>query len=438
LVSLQDNTILNTTQAAIVMYQPGPLLLVDNRFNVPNTWPLSMQEAYTSWPTADVAAIGNTYDSRAPYEHVGGRVRSVDDVAGVPLAAIPPPEPPPTPRSLGRLVFEPVGGDVQAAITAAVSSGSPRAIVHLPHGSYWINKTIEVPPGSDVQIVGDGEARSVLHAGADGSVLVVKGPSHVIVRDLSVDGERRADGIRLDNADQAGGQFRADELTVKESFIGVLAGGLTQTMTQFTSLAAAANSGAAVSARHGARASILGGAAAANSVGFQVAEDSSLTVMDMWYDGGATRQLAPGGSGTFTWDGGRLGGSDDSSLDGSTFDGSVNLVNQLATTAVKGGAHTLALGLVATKGYWSATDAPWALWSNRTFLASGGSQQAVEQQRGVIDADGYLRAHLASLRSTALAAPDGLASGVTDVRITRVGISRAVRGLVVTGWRAPR
>jgi hypothetical protein len=136
-----------------------------------------------------------------------------------------PPTMPPTPPNNGpggnntRQIYE-VGtcaafeganchstGSIAAAVTAAISGGSSRPVVHIPAGGYGVGgSAITVPAcpnaGCDMQIVGDGWYTSVSGTGA--AVFQLTGPSTAVIRDMYVAGNGSNDGILVTNADQSG------------------------------------------------------------------------------------------------------------------------------------------------------------------------------------------------------------------------------------------
>src|SRR5262249_30111207 len=208
----------------------------------------------------------------------------------------------------------------------------------------------------------------------------------------------------------------AEELNITAADVGVLARGMTQTASDLVSFGAGA-SGTAVQLSAASRLNIFGGAASNNRVGFDVRDASSLTVNDLWYEAGTTQFLAPNGSGSFTWAGGRLAGAGGSQLNASSFNGTSTIVNHSASNPIVGGANTLVLGTVGTPGFWSDSSLAWAMWAGRLAQGAGDSSQAPESARTVLDQAGYLRQHLAALRGTRPSDPGALSQGVTNVAI---------------------
>ncbi len=213
-VSLTGNRVLDPTgDWAVLLDNAGPYLLVDNVFR------LSKQTRGVRMTWADQTLVGNTY-TRADAVEERGRFRriaeKVVDAKTIPdaLSALPP-----TPPNRARKVFEvPVGSGgaaIQQAIDAAAKLRGQRPVVHLPMGNYTIEKTLIVPAGCDVQLVGDGAGETATRlnwAGPeDGVVLRLQGPSRATLRDLHIQA-RQSRAIVVEKADQPGGRLFADQL----------------------------------------------------------------------------------------------------------------------------------------------------------------------------------------------------------------------------------
>jgi hypothetical protein len=192
LTTIQGNTIVDPQSMPIRVYNPGPLILLDNvvgtgpRRAGPVVW---VRQAFTARGVADVLSVGNTYTVPHALD-VSGDVITVDDAVD-PSAARRPGQPalPAHAERADRPVVEvPAGAGaaaIQEALDGAGALNGQRPVVHLPAGTYQIDRTLEVPAGSDVQVVGDG-GRTVLRwsgAGA-GPVLRLAGPARAALRDL--------------------------------------------------------------------------------------------------------------------------------------------------------------------------------------------------------------------------------------------------------------
>jgi hypothetical protein len=213
-VSLTGNRVLDPAgECAAILDNAGPYLVVDNVFRLRG----KARGVRMTW--GDQTLLGNTYtragavEERGRFRRIGERVVAAKDIAdNIPAL----PEAPPR---RDRKVFEVAAGAngmaVQEAIDAAVKEAGNRPIVHLPMGAYKVEKTLTIPAGCDVQLVGDGGAETatrLLWAGpADGVVLRLEGPSRAVVRDCYIHAGT-AQGLRIDGADQPGGRIFADQL----------------------------------------------------------------------------------------------------------------------------------------------------------------------------------------------------------------------------------
>lgn len=215
-VSLTGNKVYDTTgDWAVLLDNAGPYLVVDNTFRLSGP----ARAARMTW--ADQTFVGNTYTTTNAVEE-RGRFRRVQEkmVRG---SEIPSPtnDMPRTPLHRERVVTEVKangsGAEIQEAIDAAIRRGAARGVVHLPMGKYKVEKTLVVPVGADIQIIGDGAgetASRIEWAGAaTGVVLKVEAPSHVVLRDFHIHaGNARA--ILVANADTMAGRVFADQLNV--------------------------------------------------------------------------------------------------------------------------------------------------------------------------------------------------------------------------------
>jgi hypothetical protein len=213
-VSLTGNRVLDPTgEWAVLLDNAGPYLVVDNVFRLSG----ATRGVRMTW--ADQTLVGNVYskpdavEERGRFRRIAERVVDAKDIPDdLPVL-------PPTPPRRERKVFEVeagAGGDaIQQAIGAAAKLGGQRPVVHLPMGNYRVEKTLVVPRGCDVQLVGDGagETASRLNwAGpAGGVVLRLEGPSRATLRDLYIHAPN-ARGLVVEDADQPGGRIFADQL----------------------------------------------------------------------------------------------------------------------------------------------------------------------------------------------------------------------------------
>jgi hypothetical protein len=213
-VSLTGNRVLDPSgDWAVLLDNAGPYLVVDNVFR------LSGKARGVRMTWGDQTLAGNTYTESDAVEQ-RGRFRRIDEkLAAVKDLPDELPTLPTAPPRRQRKVFEVTAGAngdaIQRAIDAAAKLAGQRPVVHLPMGNYKIEKTLTIPPGCDVQLVGDGAGETATRlnwAGAAGAVVLrLEGPSRATLRDLYIHAPQGR-AIVVDNADQLGGRIFADQL----------------------------------------------------------------------------------------------------------------------------------------------------------------------------------------------------------------------------------
>lgn len=220
--SITHNRVIEPTgDFAIRLGNGGPYLVTDNQIRLAPGGKARAIEM--TW--GDQALIGNTYgvpaDRKDGVKEAGRFVRLAEKTVEPAAIAAEPPKLPPTPPRRERRVLEvPAGADVaaiQQAIDRAAKLVGQRPVVHLPKGTYKIERTLLVPAGCDVQIVGDGaaETATVLQgAGPEGMpIFRLAGPVRATLRDFSLACGRNR-GIVVENGDQPGSQIYCDQLNI--------------------------------------------------------------------------------------------------------------------------------------------------------------------------------------------------------------------------------
>jgi hypothetical protein len=106
---------------------------------------------------------------------------------------------PGTPPFVARRIFEIKKGtpddasEIQSKIDSAAAqpAGTP-PIVHIPKGTYSINKTLHLPANVEMTLSGDGiyDGGTILLSttGMPGPTISIDAPSHILVRDIVVEG----------------------------------------------------------------------------------------------------------------------------------------------------------------------------------------------------------------------------------------------------------
>jgi hypothetical protein len=216
--SITGNRIVEPTgQWAIRLSNGGPYLVMDNAIRARP----QAQGPLVEMTWGDQAFVGNRYTVENAVKE-SGRFRRLDEqvVEARTISAAAPALPPTPPRRERKVIEVPPGADaaaIQAAIDAAARLKGQRPVVHLPKSTYNLERTLTVPAGCDVQLIGDGGAETgtvLIWTGAPGGlVLRLQGPSVATVRDLFIN-SGDANGILIEDCDQPGGRVFTDQLNV--------------------------------------------------------------------------------------------------------------------------------------------------------------------------------------------------------------------------------
>lgn len=208
--SIAGNRIIDPTgDFAIRLGNAGPYLVADNliKSRAGKTTP----EVIMTW--AEQTFISNTY-TIADAVVKKGRYRMVDEsVVDASRIRIGIPRLLDTPPRRNRKVFDVVVGanedTIQRAINEAAQLKGQKPVVHLPMGIYNVDRTLVVPAGCDVQIIGDGgaETATVLKwmGKAGEPLLKLEGLNRATLRDFSI-WTNEGIGILAENCDQPGGK----------------------------------------------------------------------------------------------------------------------------------------------------------------------------------------------------------------------------------------
>jgi len=229
--TLQDNRIFfPRDSAAIWIENNGPNLLVDNLVRTAKTGPSLLNEPPAE--TADLISVGNKWTGEAPLK-VKGRLTTLDDSQLVPGETKQvKPVPAPFAARVDRPIIEvKAGADaaaIQAAIDEAAAMKGKRPVVHLPKGNYRIAKTLVIPTGCDLQLVGDGpeNATQLSNAGGASPLIRVNGPTYATFRNFLVNAGNDAVGILVENCDQPGSRIFGEQLNTTGYEYGFVADGL--------------------------------------------------------------------------------------------------------------------------------------------------------------------------------------------------------------------
>jgi hypothetical protein len=212
--SITGNRVLDPIgDCAMVLDNAGPYLVVDNVMRLGD----KTEGIRMTW--GDQTLVGNVYSKESAVQEKG-RFRRIDEkiVAPKDIADSLPTLPGTPPRRERRVFDLPSNAKstaIQEAINEAAKLVGQRPVVHLPMGEHRIGRTIVIPPGCDVQLVGDGASevatRLVWIGPRDGVVLRVDGPSKATLRDFQIQGGKGR-ALLIQVPDQEEGRIFADQL----------------------------------------------------------------------------------------------------------------------------------------------------------------------------------------------------------------------------------
>jgi len=319
--AIQGNRIYDPIDATpIRIANAGNILLMDNvirsRADV-KSGPVVHQATPTG--DADMVAIGNTFTATNPFD-VKGRLTTQDEkiVSRGRIKTELPMLPGTTPNRHREVFDLPPGASaeaIQQIINAAARLTGQRPVVHFPPGEYAIAKTLEIPAGSDMMLVGD----SVMNGNnlnwtgeAKQPVFLVHGPSHAIFRELYVNCARKAVGVRVNNCDQPGGRVNMQEVSGDNSpdLTELRIEGLDQTEVSLMGLGFSKITAIGGSlAQQGKRKTtqlVCYGYNCGSRDSYELQNGGSILMQDGWYEGGYRTSCRLAGKGTFTTDGGTV------------------------------------------------------------------------------------------------------------------------------------
>jgi hypothetical protein len=254
-VSITGNRVSGWTgDFAVKLGNAGPYLVMDNCFtSLPGA---TNRAVRMTW--GDQTFVGNRYSQTNAVLERGRFRRLGEGLAPLASAEEPARAIPGAPAHRVRKIIEVAPGAgaraLQLAIDEAVRLTGTRPVVHLPMGVYSITNTLVIPPGADLQVLGDGGAETGTRLNwtgpAGGTVLRIEGPARARLADFYIHAPR-ARAMVVENADQRAGRIFADQLNASgpsgklpARVAAVRVSGLAQTDVLLRCLQGSGNSGA--------------------------------------------------------------------------------------------------------------------------------------------------------------------------------------------------
>lgn len=465
LIDLQRNTILDPIEpAAVHMGNQGPALILDNVIRN-REGAVGPAVVWSSFFGPDVTSVGNTF-TVANAVRSNGRLLALDDkvVSRASLNPVAPAlvgEPP----ALRRRVFEvrpgSDGAAIQRAIDAAAEWIGQRPVVHIPDGTYSVARTLTVL--GDLQITGDG-ATTVLRWTGNGRGPVVRlaGPSKSSLREIRIDPAGQADGLIVDDADQAGARVYLQQVQLRAARqTDLFVNALDQTYVQLedfgngsaretTSVKVLGGPLSAAGRPTASRTDIFSGASSGNRVTYEVSAGARLLVRDVWYESGLSGGFANvHGRAIFTAQNLRVANTigaipafNITNLDGTATLLTAHLSDRIAISGDGRNARFLGLGLFCEPPFSacfadsSSPSAQAAVINSRQKTTAIGNRSVSATNIGGGDASAFVRTMLEHARAERPAELTSLPPGVTDVRLFRVWVENGQHNIMLIG-RSP-
>jgi hypothetical protein len=453
-VTLQGNLVLDPQDPTPIQIENnGPNMLVDNVIRAKGDGPIVLNEPPAN--KADLICIGNTWTA-AKAIRAKGRVTDLDNksVAANEIENVKP-EPVPFLARAERPIIEVAGGANSAAIQAAIDRADglkgKRPVVHLPKGNYGIARTLVIPAGCDLQLVGDGpeNATQLSDTGGASPLIRVCGPSHTTFRNLIVNAGKEAEAILVENCDQPGSRIFGEQLNANGYEHGFVADGLANARVELRD--AGHNSMQVIGAGSGTTAWVaLFCGASSRGTGekagislYDVQNGGRLLVRDIWFEGNAYSMVNLKGSGEFAYHSGFMAPFDPNH--GQELAWEKDLRGTVAALEVNGFHGKLAFTLLSVSGGDLRVKPPSAdlkfhllgfLTNGRVDLGGTGVKGQVvaehvrltrKDRTGTDAADGsgkstpaFIREMLKPLREVKPRSPIAVKDDATDIRFHRV------------------
>lgn len=228
----QNNTVINLLYHPIVFLHIGKITLWDNKIGKTKDKNKNYLVKTGSWCKAifEIMSINNKYELNDPLLNESGSLTKftlgdsyISKISANASEFIKTMEPLPV-KKARKLFTVPAGANsksIQSLIDQAAALKGQRPIIYFSTGSYAIDKTLVIPAGSDMQLIGDGLLyASVLTRAANSDfskqpLILVKGPSQVTIKDLQIGEEsdkNPSSAVSFVNVDQPSSQAHLDQL----------------------------------------------------------------------------------------------------------------------------------------------------------------------------------------------------------------------------------
>ncbi|MCL4179350.1 MAG: putative Ig domain-containing protein [Verrucomicrobia bacterium] len=443
----------------------GPLLLLDNQFLArPDALPGPAVHALDN-----LIAVGNVFTTPEPLACDWRSLVADNSLASRQNLDDTEPRLPGFLPNRHRPVLEvptnATAADIQAAIDQANQLRGQRPVVHLPQGQYLIDRTLEVPAGSDLQLVGDGYfsfgTQLIWTGKSQGAVLLLRGPCRATLREFTIRGSGNNHGIVVEHADLPESRVWLDQpRTSSGNTFGQLIDRLDHTHVQALSGALGTTRVIGGPLRQAGQSTdgrteiYSAGTGDNGTLVYDVSHGGDLAVVDSWYEGKPSRIVQATQAGTFTHFGGVIyspdpnhGGQEDNDaaiwVDG--FEGRISFLNTrfgeggVELTGPSPATQLLLLGVggVGSNYFLNASaQAQAAMALSLDFRRTPEAWWQDSPDQGTLTLE-FLRHLLEPARALRLEPLRPLPAGVTDVRFDRIWVESSAVGLRFTGINLP-
>lgn len=245
LTTIQRNVIVNPQDTnCIDLHSNGTFLLLDNTIvSKPNA--KGPVVTYDCPGTGDIVAIGNTFTQDNPLA-VQERMTAFDNTTRKPATVIyqepvMPVTPPLEQRPVLEVPTKATTEQIQQIIDQAALMKGQRPVVHFMNGNYAVKRTLVIPANCPMTLEGDGSLNATIFSWEGegvGPVLLLKGPSQVVLSHFCVNGGHQGIGIISDNCDQHNGRvtYRGGGTGPSGDEFALIVNGLDQTYVELNDL----------------------------------------------------------------------------------------------------------------------------------------------------------------------------------------------------------
>ncbi|WP_209138217.1 MULTISPECIES: glycosyl hydrolase family 28-related protein [Niastella] len=467
----QNNTVVNIKKYPIEFYHIGKITLWDNRLSAVQDKKQNYWVHTGSWCPAkyEILSINNKFEAKDPLWNANGPLKkfeigdtynnkilaTANDFFKV-MESVP--------AKKDRKVFEvPAGADskiIQQLINQAAALKGQRPIIHFGVGTWYLNKTLIIPAGSDLQLIGDGliyatvlerDKASNFNSAA---LIQAEGPSYITIKDLQLGHESDngiAAAIAFVNTDQPTSEAHIDQvysMAATSLFVDGLDYLYIEKDNSFFTAGNYINGGLLTRKGKGtAKVCCYGGQFASLSVN----NGGRFLAKDCWWEGRTRVPLELKGSGEISLDGAMIAPNGADSLPTikiGEFNGKINLMNMyvLGSVAVNPGNSALNLLLWNINFYYKMNPYEYIKEGRNCHYALLGSNSQcfanTEACKNVIsvpdksyrisDTLRFIENNTAFDRSVKPVIYRNLPQGVSNIYVSRVTFGAAQKGISFT------